>query len=110
MIDTSLIITMILGMFLVTYPVRLVPFVLCNRARVPRIVERWLTYVPVCIFAGLLTQIFIGAKESPASVLDQIPLLVSCCLAVLITLKTKCLGWGMGLGFLVYVLIMILGG
>lgn len=108
MINASLIMAMILGMFLVTYPVRLVPFVLCNRARVPRIVERWLTYVPVCIFAGLLTQIFIGTKESPTSVLDQIPLLVSCCLAILITLKTKCLGWGMGLGFAVYILITLL--
>ena len=107
MIDASLIITMIAGMFLVTYPVRLVPFVLCNRAKVPRIIERWLAYVPVCIFAGLLTQIFIGSKEAPVSVLDQMPLLVSCCLAVLITLKTKCLGWGMGLGFAVYVAIML---
>ena len=99
---------MILGMFLVTYPVRLIPFALCNRVAVPRIIERWLTYVPVCIFAGLLTQIFIGTKEAPVSIKDNIPLLAACCLAVLITLKTKCLGWGMGFGFCVYVLIVLL--
>lgn len=102
------IILIIFGMFLVTYPVRFVPFISCNHVKIPATFKIWLSYVPVAIFAALLTQIFIGTGEIGMAIYKQLPLFVSCVASIFITIKTKHIGWGMGLGFCLYILIVAL--
>ena len=48
------IILLVLAMALVTYLPRLLPLLLFSRSKMPLIVERWLSYVPVAVLAALL--------------------------------------------------------
>lgn len=92
----------ILGMFAVTFPVRFIPLVCFNRSRVPRVVKVWLGYVPLAIFAALLTQILVGGEIENFLFQKNLPLLISCLATILITVKTRSIGWGMGLGFAIF--------
>jgi branched-subunit amino acid transport protein len=44
----------ILGMMLVTAPVRVLPLLVLSQRRLPRVLERWLAYVPVAVLAAML--------------------------------------------------------
>ena len=95
----------IFGMFAVTYPVRLIPLVLFNRIDVPPIFKTWLSYVPVSIFAALLTQIIAGNSKGSFDLYKELPLLISCIGTILITAKTRSIAWGMGLGFILFIIL-----
>jgi len=50
MIDTLTLI----GMMLVTAPVRVFPLLMLSQRDLPRLLERWLSYVPVAVLAAML--------------------------------------------------------
>lgn len=109
MIDSTKLILLIFGMFAVTYPARLIPFAFSNRMQLPNVIKIWLGYVPVSVFAALLTQVFAGAAQTPAKMFDQLPLFVSCIASTLIAARSRSIGWGMGAGFGLFVLLTLLG-
>ncbi len=44
----------ILGMAAVTYLLRVLPITVLSRVRIPRPIERWLSFVPVSVMAALV--------------------------------------------------------
>jgi len=100
--------TIIFGMFAVTFPLRFVPLVACNRMRIPRVLKIWLGYVPIAIFAALLTQIFYRPGKSVDQFIAEWPLIAGCIVSLIVTMKTKSVGWGVGLGFGLFLLLAFL--
>ena len=100
--STGMILLIIFAMFAVSFPVRFIPLVYFNRITVPRVVRTWLSFVPVAIFAALLTQIVFGEYKESTTLIDNLPLWIGILGAILVTVKTRSIGWGMGLGFGVY--------
>ena len=49
---------LILGCALVTWIPRILPFVLVKNMKLPKIVLRWLAYIPVCILSALVIEGF----------------------------------------------------
>ena len=101
--SAEMIIVTIVGMFAVTFPVRFIPLVYFNRIDIPRAVKIWLGYVPLALFAAFLTQIILGDSVESFELTEKIPLLISCTFTLLVTLKTRSIGFGMALGFLSYI-------
>lgn len=100
-LDNAHLTLLILGMFLVTYPCRMLPILVFNRRKPPAWAEQWLKRVPLAIFSALLVQIVAGETAT----LHQLPwaLLVSIAVTLLLTFKTRSFGWGVGIGFPLYI-------
>lgn len=56
MTTTISMILLILGCALVTWIPRVIPFILVRSVKLPDIVLRWLSYIPVCILSALVVQ------------------------------------------------------
>lgn len=104
-LDTPHIIVLILGMFLVTYPSRLLPVLVFNRRKPPIWAEQWLRRVPLAIFSALLVQIV--AQDTSTLHTPPWSLLVSIVITLLLTVKTRSFGWGIGLGFPIYIVLKL---
>lgn len=49
----------ILGCALVTVLPRIIPFIVIRKMKLPDVVVKWLTYIPICIFTALIVDSFI---------------------------------------------------
>ena len=99
-------ILMILGMFVVTYPFRFFPVLIFNRFSIPKNLKIWLSYVPVSVFAALVTQ----SLFEPLSQFDlgsKLPLILGGAFTIFLTTRTKSLGWGMGIGFIIFLILAL---
>ncbi|MGP7818342.1 AzlD domain-containing protein [Niallia sp. 01092] len=47
---------LLLGCMLVTIIPRVLPFILVRNFSIPKPVEKWLSFIPVCIFTGLIVE------------------------------------------------------
>ncbi|MBI3016679.1 MAG: AzlD domain-containing protein [Deltaproteobacteria bacterium] len=94
---------LILGMFVVTFPVRFIPLFIFNRIAIPQWAKIWLSYVPLALFSAFVTQIY-AEPINAFHFWDKIPLIISGITTLGVTVKTKSLGWGMSLGFFVFVI------
>lgn len=56
MTTTVSMVLLIIGCALVTWIPRVVPFVLVKNVKLPEIVLRWLSYIPVCILSALVIE------------------------------------------------------
>lgn len=105
--STADLLLIIFGMFAVTFPVRFIPLVACNRLKVPRFLKIWLGYVPVTIFSALLVQIFYRPGKATDQYFTEWPLFASCLVSLIVTMKTKSIGWGIGSGFALFLVLMM---
>ncbi|TRZ36094.1 AzlD domain-containing protein [Niallia circulans] len=55
---------LLVGCMLVTLIPRVLPFIVVRSFTVPKPVERWLSYLPVCIFTGLIVENLITASNT----------------------------------------------
>ena len=55
---------LILGCAVVTWAPRILPFVLVKNIALPKIVLRWLAYIPVCILSALVIEGLFEKEES----------------------------------------------
>jgi branched-subunit amino acid transport protein len=58
----------ILGCAIVTIIPRIIPFIVIRSIQLPKIVVKWLSYIPICIFSALIVDSFIIEDESLLSV------------------------------------------
>ena len=86
MIDTLTII----GMMLVTAPVRVFPLLMLSQRDLPRLLERWLSYVPVAVLAAMLFPSIFMPEGSFAFQLDNFYLWAAVP-AILVAWKTRTL-------------------
>jgi branched-subunit amino acid transport protein len=81
---------LIISMGLLTYLVRLLPFLVIRKMRLPRIIEDWTTYLGEGILVSLLLPyLLLGGKNFDIS-MGNVKILSSV-LCVIIALKTKSL-------------------
>ncbi|MCC3358167.1 AzlD domain-containing protein [Bacillus sp. REN16] len=62
------ILLIIVGCALVTFVPRVIPFIVIRNVKLPKIVIKWLSFIPVCIFAALIVDSFIIQDESLLSI------------------------------------------
>lgn len=101
-IDTTHLTWLILGMFAVTYPSRLLPIIFFNKRKPPLWLERWLRYVPLAIFSALLAQI--AAAPAPSAAVTTNTLL-TIIITFTSTFWTRSFGWGVAIGFAAHVVL-----
>lgn len=66
---------LILGCAVVTWAPRILPFVLVKNIALPKIVLRWLAYIPVCILSALVIEGLFEKEESSIVMIDWMNLL-----------------------------------
>lgn len=62
------ILLIIIGCALVTFVPRIIPFIVIRNIMLPKIVIKWLSFIPVCIFTALIVDSFIIQDESFLSI------------------------------------------
>ncbi|MBS4207246.1 AzlD domain-containing protein [Bacillus sp. FJAT-50079] len=62
------ILLIILGCAVVTFIPRVIPFIVIRNIQLPKIVVKWLSYIPICIFAALIVDSFIIQGQSLLSI------------------------------------------
>ncbi|RDW16064.1 branched-chain amino acid transporter AzlD [Oceanobacillus arenosus] len=56
------------GCALVTFIPRVIPFIVIRNIKLPAIVIKWLSFIPICIFTALIVDSFIIQDESLLSI------------------------------------------
>lgn len=106
--DTNSLLLITLGIFAVTFPVRFIPLVACNRIKIPNVVKVWLGYLPVSIFAALLAQVFYRPGKGTGEFIAEWPLFAAAVVSFIIAIKTRSIGWGVAGGFVLFLILVIL--
>ncbi|AGY82212.1 AzlD domain-containing protein [Carnobacterium inhibens] len=95
---TSQQVQLILGMALVTYLPRVLPMLVLSNRSVPEKISKWMSFVPVSIFAALIfSDVFFWESQFNVNPIVNIKLLPSV-LVFIVAYKTKSLLWSMVLG------------
>ncbi|MBB2481984.1 AzlD domain-containing protein [Bacillus sp. APMAM] len=58
------ILLIILGCAMVTFIPRIIPFIVIRNMKLPKIVVKWLSFIPICIFTALIVDSFISKDQS----------------------------------------------
>lgn len=88
----------IFGMAVVTYIPRLFPMLLLSRKEISPSFNRWMTYIPVSIFAALVaSDVFFWEDTLSFNLLENIKL-VPTIFVFVVAYKTKSLLWSMIVG------------
>lgn len=96
--SNNMLLIIILGMAVVTFLPRFLPMLLLSRKEISPSFNRWMTYIPVSIFAALVaSDIFFWEGNLNINVSDNIKLIPSA-LVFLVAYKTKSLLWSMIVG------------
>ena len=79
----------ILGCALVTFIPRVVPFAIIRNVKLPAVLTKWLTYIPVCLLTALIVQGTIHQTESlPAVNWSNVVVIIP---TLLVAIKTRSL-------------------
>ncbi|WP_099364230.1 AzlD domain-containing protein [Fredinandcohnia onubensis] len=62
------ILLIIVGSAIVTFIPRVIPFIVIRKIGLPKIVIKWLSFIPICIFTALIVDSFIIQDESILSI------------------------------------------
>ncbi|WP_453992308.1 AzlD domain-containing protein [Bacillus nitroreducens] len=68
-LDISILL-IILGGAIVTFLPRVIPFMVIRNIGLPKIVIKWLSFIPICIFAALIVDSFIIQDETSLLSID----------------------------------------
>ena len=105
---TSQQVQLILGMALVTYLPRVLPMLVLSNRSVPEKISKWMSFVPVSIFAALIfSDVFFWESQFNVNPIVNIKLLPSV-LVFIVAYKTKSLLWSMVLGIAAIALMVYL--
>ncbi len=95
---TSQQVQLILGMAVVTYLPRVLPMLVLNNRSIPEKVSKWMSFIPVSIFAALIcSDIFFWKSQFNIDPVSNIKLIPSV-IVFFVAYKTKNLLWSMVLG------------
>ena len=56
MSTTTAFIAIVIGCGIVTWIPRIVPFILVKKIELPKVIMRWLSYIPICILTALIVE------------------------------------------------------
>ncbi len=105
---TSQQVQLIFGMALVTYLPRVLPMLVLSNRSVPEKISKWMSFVPVSIFAALIfSDVFFWESQFNVNPIVNIKLLPSV-IVFIVAYKTKSLLWSMVLGIAAIALMVYL--
>lgn len=91
---------LIIGMAVVTYIPRFIPILLLSKKEISPAFSRWMSFIPVSIFAALVaSDIFFWESSFSLNPIENIKLIPSI-LVLVVAFKTKSLLWSMLVGVL----------
>lgn len=89
---------LILGMAVVTYLPRMLPMLLLNNREIPEKIVRWMSFIPVSIFAALIfSDIFFWENQFSINLLENLKL-IPAIVVFFIAYKTKNIMWSIVFG------------
>ena len=89
---------LILGMAVVTYLPRMLPMLLLNNREIPEKIVRWMSFIPVSIFAALIiSDIFFWENQFSINPLENLKL-IPAIVVFFIAYKTKNIMWSIVFG------------
>ncbi|MEF9938266.1 AzlD domain-containing protein [Carnobacterium sp.] len=89
---------LILGMAVVTYLPRMLPMLLLNNREIPEKIVRWMSFIPVSIFAALIfSDIFFWENQFSINPLENLKL-IPAIIVFFIAYKTKNIMWSIVFG------------
>ncbi|WP_413518125.1 AzlD domain-containing protein [Carnobacterium maltaromaticum] len=89
---------LILGMAVVTYLPRMLPMLLLNNREIPEKIVRWMSFIPVSIFASLIfSDIFFWENQFSINPLENLKL-IPAIVVFFIAYKTKNIMWSIVFG------------
>ena len=89
---------LILGMAVVTYLPRMLPMLLLNNREIPEKIVRWMSFIPLSIFAALIfSDIFFWENQFSINPLENLKL-IPAIVVFFIAYKTKNIMWSIVFG------------
>lgn len=89
MTTTSAMILLMIGCALVTWIPRIIPFMFVRSVKLPDIVLKWLSYIPVCILSALVIENLLDTEGSIVSI--DWPVFAAFIPTIIVALWTKSL-------------------
>lgn len=86
---TSTMILLIIGSGLVTWIPRIIPFIFVRSVKLPDIVLKWLSFIPVCILSALVIENLLNTEGTIVSI--EWPVFTAFVPTLLVALWTKSL-------------------
>lgn len=86
---TSTMILLIIGSGLVTWIPRIIPFMFVRSVKLPDVVLKWLSFIPVCILSALVIENLLNTEETIVSI--EWPVFTAFVPTLLVALWTKSL-------------------
>jgi len=62
--STNTIIWIILGSALVTWLPRIIPFIFVRKVKLPDVMLKWLSFIPICILSALVVENLLNTDQS----------------------------------------------
>ena len=104
---TSHVLILIIGMAVVTYLPRFLPILLLSKKEISPSFSRWMSFIPVSIFAALVaSDVFFWEGSFDLNAVQNIKLLPSV-LVLFVAYRTKSLLWSMVIGVLSMTLLWL---
>lgn len=98
--DSRLIIFVILMLGVVNFSFRFIPAVLLNRFSLPKLVEDWLSYIPVATMAAIVVPTLLSGNGHPVFLSVHNLNLLSAVPTIAVAWKTKSLGYSLAIGMI----------
>jgi branched-subunit amino acid transport protein len=90
MTTTASMVWLIIGCALVTWLPRITPFIFVRSVKLPDVVMKWLSFIPVCILSALVIENLLDTESGKIVTLDW-PVFFTFVPTLIITLVTKSL-------------------
>ncbi len=90
MTTTASMVWLIIGCALVTWLPRVIPFIFVRNVKLPDVVMKWLSFIPVCILSALVIENLLDTESGKIVSLDW-PVFITFVPTLIIALVTKSL-------------------
>jgi len=90
MTTTAYMVWLIIGCALVTWLTRVIPFIFVRNVKLPEIVLKWLSFIPVCILSALVIENLLDTDSGKVVTLNW-PVFLTFVPTLIIALLTKSL-------------------
>ncbi|MGE7110242.1 AzlD domain-containing protein [Lysinibacillus sp. NPDC047702] len=90
MTTTAYMVWLIIGCALVTWLPRVIPFIFVRNVKLPEVVLKWLSFIPVCILSALVIENLLDTDSGKFVTLDW-PVFLTFVPTLIIALLTKSL-------------------
>lgn len=96
--DSRQLMVLIFVLWVLNFSLRFLPAILLNKFTLPKVLNDWLSYVPVATMAAIVVPFILQGENQPVDFSHHNLNLISALPAVLVAAKTKNLGYTLAVG------------